>query len=188
MDVCLYNYKHLHLRMVIFTVSGALGLLLYEMLTGHSMFSRADGNQSKIMAHISAVAAQGQLHGRLTTTLGATIKDMPLQSLITALLVVDPAKRLTHLKTFEQHPCFRDFSWTQLRQQTLRAPIVPALKGPADTTYFKTKPVENIFIKPEDMSRTHATTTTMTINHSSNTEIAIADALDPAIEAILDGF
>ncbi|KDO29426.1 AGC/PKA protein kinase [Saprolegnia parasitica CBS 223.65] len=112
----------------------ALGALVYELATGHSLFARDDGNQTLVMARIRAVPTLG-------LPLGPEFQvscSPRLRSLILELLHVDPTKRLgaRGLQEVEEHAAFADLNWSALRAQAIAAPYVPALTSPRDTQHF----------------------------------------------------
>ncbi|KAF2431022.1 hypothetical protein EJ08DRAFT_649326 [Tothia fuscella] len=62
------------------------------------------------------------------------------RSLISALCTVDTSKRLGNMKggasTVKAHPWFRGINWDDLYHRRTHGPIVPHLRGPADTRNF----------------------------------------------------
>ncbi|EQC37248.1 AGC/PKA protein kinase, variant [Saprolegnia diclina VS20] len=112
----------------------ALGALVYEMATGHSLFARDDDNQTLVMARISAVATLG-----LPFTPEFAVACSPrLRTLVQGLLQVDPTRRLGSrgLREVQQHPAFVNMDWSALRSHTIGAPYVPPIEHPLDTQHF----------------------------------------------------
>ena len=68
------------------------------------------------------------------------------RNLIGGLCTVDVSKRLGNIKggaqTVRAHPWFRDINWDDLYHRRHQGPIVPHLRGPADTRNFDEYPDE----------------------------------------------
>lgn len=62
------------------------------------------------------------------------------RSLIGGLCTVDTSKRLGNIQggasTVKAHPWFREINWDDLYHRRMHGPIVPHLRGPADTRNF----------------------------------------------------
>jgi len=62
------------------------------------------------------------------------------RDLISGLCTVDTSKRLGNIKggagAVKAHPWFRDIDWDALYHRKVNGPIVPHLRGPADTRNF----------------------------------------------------
>lgn len=62
------------------------------------------------------------------------------RSLISGLCTVDVSKRLGNIQggagAVKAHPWFRHINWDDLWNRRMQGPIVPHLRGPADTRNF----------------------------------------------------
>lgn len=62
------------------------------------------------------------------------------RDLISGLCTVDTSKRLGNIKggasAVKSHPWFRNIDWDALYNRKVNGPIVPHLRGPADTRNF----------------------------------------------------
>ena len=62
------------------------------------------------------------------------------RDLISGLCTVDTSKRLGNIQggasAVKSHPWFRNIDWDQLYYRKVNGPIVPHLRGPADTRNF----------------------------------------------------
>mmetsp|Transcript_29903 Transcript_29903/g.27378 ORF Transcript_29903/g.27378 Transcript_29903/m.27378 type:complete len:111 (+) Transcript_29903:878-1210(+) len=57
-------------------------------------------------------------------------------SILSALLVVDPKKRLCNAAEIKRHEFFKKIDFTKLQRKEVKAPFIPDLKGPKDLKYF----------------------------------------------------
>jgi|Transcript_22401 cGMP-dependent protein kinase len=113
----------------------ALGCLVYELLVGRTPF--ADDRQPEIFRKI--LAAQKALDGDRLWPRGfpADGKD-----LVKALLKTSPAYRIgmgkSSVADVKAHSWFAKarFDWAGLSDNTVKAPYVPAIKDPLDTSHF----------------------------------------------------
>ena len=64
----------------------------------------------------------------------------PARSLISGLCTADTSKRLGNIsggaQTVKKHAFFNDINWEDMYQRRQNGPIVPHLRGPADTRNF----------------------------------------------------
>jgi serine/threonine protein kinase len=105
----------------------AFGILVYEFLVGQPPFW--DQNPMKIYEQI----VEGRV--RFPSAMSPTARD-----LISGLCTVDTSKRLGNIKggaqAVKSHPWFKDIDWDALYNRKANGPIVPHLRGPADTRNF----------------------------------------------------
>ncbi|KAF2807301.1 Pkinase-domain-containing protein [Mytilinidion resinicola] len=105
----------------------AFGILVYEFLVGQPPFW--DQNPMKIYEQI----VEGRV--RYPSAMSADARD-----LIAGLCTVDTSKRLGNIqggaRTVKEHPWFRNIDWDALYHRRVQGPIVPHLRGPADTRNF----------------------------------------------------
>ena len=100
----------------------SLGVLLYEMVTGHTPYYDKSGDIFKIYNRI--------MNERLRFPLGPLSNE--LMALISALLFPNPAKRIGAFKRgvadIKEHAWFtrHDFKWTMLSEKRLQTPYVPS--------------------------------------------------------------
>ena len=108
-----------------------LGILIYEMIVGQPPFCDEDpmGIYQKILA--------GKVYF-------PKYFDKDAKSLVKHLLTADLSKRYGNLNNgaadIKEHRWFTDFSWSDLLERKLVAPIKPAVKGDTDTTNFDDYP------------------------------------------------
>jgi len=116
----------------------SLGALLYEMLSGAPPFYSKDKNQMfknvlekplELKPHFSAEAC----------------------SILSALLVVDPKRRLSNPIELKRHEFFKGLNWDKLERREIKAPFQPSLSNNKDLKYF-----DKMFTG-EDMSETPMT-------------------------------
>ncbi|XP_052133468.1 serine/arginine repetitive matrix protein 2 isoform X3 [Frankliniella occidentalis] len=109
----------------------ALGVLVFELLTGAPPFSAADPMRTYnfILKGIESVAMPAAV-GRSAA------------HLIRSLCKAVPAERLGYqragLQDVRRHKWFQGFDWEGLVHQTLQPPIVPKVSGPTDMSNFDT--------------------------------------------------
>ncbi|KAF2124258.1 Pkinase-domain-containing protein [Dothidotthia symphoricarpi CBS 119687] len=105
----------------------AFGILVYEFLVGQPPFW--DQNPMKIYEQI----VEGRL--RFPSAMSPTARD-----LISGLCTVDTSKRLGNIsggaQRVKSHPWFQDTDWDRMYRREINGPIVPHLRGPADTRNF----------------------------------------------------
>lgn len=105
----------------------AFGILVYEFLVGQPPFW--DQNPMKIYEQI----VEGKV--RYPSAMSANARD-----LIGKLCTVDTSKRLGNISggaaAVKAHPWFKDINWDDLYHRRVQGPIVPHLRGPADTRNF----------------------------------------------------
>ena len=80
---------------------------------------------------------------RFPSAMSADARD-----LISGLCTVDTSKRLGNIKggasTVKSHAWFKDIDWDALYHRKINGPIVPHLRGPADTRNFDDYEPESI--------------------------------------------
>ncbi|KAF2014642.1 Pkinase-domain-containing protein [Aaosphaeria arxii CBS 175.79] len=117
----------------------AFGILVYEFLVGQPPFW--DQNPMKIYEQI----VEGRV--RFPSAMSPDARD-----LISGLCTVDTSKRLGNIKggasTVKNHAWFRDIDWDALYNRKVNGPIVPHLRGPADTRNFDDYEPENADREP----------------------------------------
>lgn len=128
----------------------AFGVLLYEMLSGFPPFFCSDGS-----------GPFGIYEKILSGELGFPSHIDPLaQDLISRLLTSDRSKRLGNLKgggfDVRDHPWFAGVDWDALSRQTIRAPILPRIGVPGDSSNFEKYPEVRLEDLP-GMMRSHGT-------------------------------
>ncbi|KAF1985427.1 Pkinase-domain-containing protein [Aulographum hederae CBS 113979] len=105
----------------------AFGILIYEFLVGQPPFW--DQNPMKIYEQI----VDGNV--RYPSAMSPDARD-----LIGKLCAVDTSKRLGNMnggaQAVKDHPWFRNIDWDELYYRKRPGPIVPHLRGPADTRNF----------------------------------------------------
>lgn len=105
----------------------AFGILVYEFLVGQPPFW--DQNPMKIYEQI----VEG--HVRFPSAMSSDARD-----LISGLCTVDTSKRLGNIsgraQRVKDHPWFKNIDWDKLYNREVNGPIVPHLRGPADTRNF----------------------------------------------------
>ncbi|KAL9086073.1 MAG: hypothetical protein Q9165_007285 [Trypethelium subeluteriae] len=105
----------------------AFGILVYEFLVGQPPFW--DQNPMKIYEQI----VEGRI--RYPSAMSQNARDI-----IGRLCTVDVSKRLGQIqggsKTVKAHPWFSRINWDDLYHRRMKGPIIPHLRGPADTRNF----------------------------------------------------
>jgi len=103
----------------------AIGVLLYEMLLGHTPFSQrgSDEPNTKIYLRILAYARRGS-QARLP--LPPCCFPSEAAALLSELITVNPAKRMTARKCMT-HPFFESINFVRIEQRALVAPQVGRL-------------------------------------------------------------
>ncbi|KAH7112896.1 kinase-like domain-containing protein [Dendryphion nanum] len=125
----------------------AFGILVYEFLVGQPPFW--DQNPMKIYEQI----VEGRV--RFPSAMSPDARD-----LISGLCTVDTSKRLGNIKggagAVKSHAWFKNIDWDALYNRKMNGPIVPHLRGPADTRNFDEYEPEPTDREPysEDMKKT----------------------------------
>jgi serine/threonine protein kinase len=105
----------------------AFGILVYEFLVGQPPFW--DQNPLKIYEQI----VEGKI--RYPSAMSANARDI-----ISGLCCIDTSKRLGNIqggaRTVKEHPWFGHINWDDLYYRRIPGPIIPHIRGPADTRNF----------------------------------------------------
>merc|ERR1712032_1417805 len=115
-----------------------LGILIFEMMTGHPPFESAYPMQtySKVMKGIGKIQFPAKCQG-------------PVGDLIKALLRKEPSERLPMLtngsQKLRQHKWYSGFDWEAMNNTKLDAPYKPIVKSKKD--------IQNFSARKEDMPR-----------------------------------
>jgi serine/threonine protein kinase len=109
----------------------AIGVLLYEMVSGHSPFyDPANNDQMVICKNI--------VKGKFSFP--SHVKDKEVKDIVTKLLTRTVTNRLGCRKAgsaeIREHKFFAPLDWAALVGRKLKAPWVPPLKDPFDTSCF----------------------------------------------------
>ncbi|KAH9282377.1 Serine/threonine-protein kinase greatwall [Echinococcus granulosus] len=111
----------------------ALGVILFEMLTGVSPF--ADDSLEEIFEHIIKLDIPWPVGEEARLSEGGGISPTA-EDLIRGLLEREPPQRLETAKNIEQHAFFTQVGpWSNLQNVTM--PFVPCPDDDADTCYFE---------------------------------------------------
>lgn len=106
----------------------ALGILIYEMLTGDPPFSDAD----TMVMYEKIMAGRVQYDSKKISK--------PAQDLISKLLHVQQSKRLGNLKNgvadVKSHRWFKGFDWDACANKTMPAPFIPDIASADDLSNF----------------------------------------------------
>lgn len=109
----------------------ALGVLIYEMLAGYPPFY--DENPFGIYQKVLAGKIEFPRHF-----------DVKVKDLIKRLLTPDRAKRFGCLRNgaedIKKHKWYKGFDWVKLGERKVTPPMIPAVKGPDDTSMFDRYP------------------------------------------------
>ncbi|KAJ4483788.1 kinase-like domain-containing protein [Lentinula aciculospora] len=113
----------------------ALGVLIFEMLTGLPPYHQAQGNPAILYEKITA----GPTHIRWPS---ANNEEFPLlaKDLIVKLMDCDPSKRYGNMQhgagDVFAHPWFREVDWQKLCSREIVAPYLPKISGEGDASAF----------------------------------------------------
>ncbi|KAJ3773356.1 kinase-like domain-containing protein [Lentinula raphanica] len=113
----------------------ALGVLIFEMLTGLPPYHQAQGNPAILYEKITA----GPAHIRWPS---ANNEEFPLlaKDLIVKLMDTDPSKRYGNMQhgagDVFAHPWFREVDWQKLCSREIVAPYLPKIAGDGDASAF----------------------------------------------------
>ena len=106
----------------------AIGILIYEMLVGYPPFCADDPMD----------IYQKILRGKISFP---AILSKNAKAMIASLLVANPAARLGCLKNkgrdVRHHPFFKPVDFPSLESYSVKAPYVPTIKSPVDTSNFE---------------------------------------------------
>ena len=107
-----------------------MGVLTYEMLTGGQPFYVSGMQQMELFRAI--VKGQFAMPDEL---------DDDAKSILKGLLTRNPSQRLGNLAGGEDdilgHAWFAKFDFEKLREQEVKAPYVPKVENPLDTSHFE---------------------------------------------------
>jgi serine/threonine protein kinase len=101
----------------------SLGALLYEMLAGMPPFYSRDRNQ--MFRNILEKPVEMKPHFTPEAC-----------SLLSALLVVPPSKRMSNPYDMKRHEFFRGIDWEKLQRREVKPPFRPNVSGIKDLRYF----------------------------------------------------
>ncbi|KAF8624490.1 hypothetical protein AX17_007119 [Amanita inopinata Kibby_2008] len=117
----------------------ALGVLIYEMLSGFPPFHQPDGNHAALYEKI----LRGPSFMRWPTAFSDSATD-----LIMKLMESDPSKRYGNLKNGSMdvfhHEWFKEVNWDMLLNRQITAPYVPNISGEGDASAFEFYPEDNV--------------------------------------------
>jgi serine/threonine protein kinase len=107
----------------------SLGVLTYEMITGYTPFYYDGMEQMDLFRAIVKGAYERPWNNKI------------LSSIVGGLLCKIPAKRLGSLAGGEEgiymHPWFKNIDFAALRNKQIKAPHVPKIKDPLDSSNFE---------------------------------------------------
>ncbi|KAL6465606.1 hypothetical protein MHYP_G00257390 [Metynnis hypsauchen] len=122
----------------------ALGILIFELLTGSPPFTGSD--QMMTYTFILKGMEKMDFPKKITKRPGDLIRKLCKQN---------PSERLGNMKNgitdIKKHRWFTGFSWSGLKGRTLTSPLKREVKGPTDHSYFDNYPPEDE-IPPDELS------------------------------------
>jgi len=122
----------------------ALGILIYEMLCGYSPFCDSSGNGDQM------TICKNILHANLKFPSGFT--DRKAKAVIEGLLIRDVNQRLGCLRRgaldIKHSPWYKDVSWDAMEQKKLKAPWIPTIRDPLDTSNFDPYDEDDYYVEP----------------------------------------
>lgn len=126
----------------------AIGILIFEMLTGASPFADPHGGDHMVIC-------KNIVRGKI---------DFPrrfpekARDLVLHLLVRDAHQRLGSLSggtgEIKLHPWFKSIDWNELKRKRVKAPWVPPIRDNLDTSNFDEYP-EDDYVEPYKSTGTH---------------------------------
>ncbi|KAF5383480.1 hypothetical protein D9757_006139 [Collybiopsis confluens] len=114
----------------------ALGVLIFEMITGLPPYHQAQGNPAMLYEKVTA----GPAHIRFPPSKD---EEFPLlaKDLIIKLMEVDSTKRYGNMQHGASdvfaHPWFREVDWYKLCLKQISAPFLPRIEGDGDASAFE---------------------------------------------------
>ncbi|KAL3878954.1 hypothetical protein ACJMK2_031278 [Sinanodonta woodiana] len=104
----------------------SLGALVFEMLSGSSLFADKDDNDMHTCNNIL---------GGIKDFVFPNYISKNAEDFIRKLCRMNPVKRLT-AQEIPMHGWFNEFKWEDLRGRTMEPPFVPKVKSSVDASYF----------------------------------------------------
>ncbi|KAG7091254.1 cAMP-dependent protein kinase catalytic subunit [Marasmius oreades] len=116
----------------------ALGVLIFEMLSGLPPYHQPEANQLKLYEKIH----QGPTHIRWPAAFSPLATDLILK-----LMEGNPSKRYGNLRhgagDVFAHGWFREVDWDKLGAREIQAPYIPKIQGDGDASAFDKYPEDN---------------------------------------------
>ncbi|KIK69040.1 hypothetical protein GYMLUDRAFT_633267 [Collybiopsis luxurians FD-317 M1] len=114
----------------------ALGVLIFEMITGLPPYHQAQGNPAILYEKITAGPSQIRFPPYKNEEFPPLAKD-----LIMKLMECDPSKRYGNMQygagDVFAHPWFREVDWHKLCNREIPAPFLPRIAGDGDASAFE---------------------------------------------------
>ncbi|KAH6910317.1 AGC/PKA protein kinase [Coprinopsis sp. MPI-PUGE-AT-0042] len=117
----------------------ALGVLIYEMLSGLPPYHQAEPNHMQLYERIM----QGPTSIRFPAAFNSNATD-----LIVKLMEGDPSRRYGNLRhgagDVFAHPWFKEVDWDKLANREITSPYLPRINGEGDASAFDRYPEDNV--------------------------------------------